>query len=48
MIFFKELVQKGEYKPIIDKQYTLNQIVEAYKYVESGQKAGNVIIKIVG
>lgn len=47
VIFLKELVQKGEYKPVIDRQYKLDQIVEAYKYVESGQKTGNVVIKIV-
>ena len=46
VIFLKELVQKGEYKPVIDRQYELDQIVDAYKYVESGQKTGNVIIKI--
>ena len=47
VIFLKELVQKGEYKPVIDRHYKLDQIVDAYKYVESGQKTGNVIIKIV-
>ena len=47
VIFLKELVEKGEYKPVIDRFYRLDQIVEAYKYVESGQKTGNVIIKIV-
>ncbi len=47
VIFLKELVEKGKYKPVIDKFYRLDQIVEAYKYVESGQKTGNVIIKIV-
>lgn len=47
VIFLKELVQKGEYNPVIDRQYKLDQIVEAYKYVESGQKTGNVILKIV-
>ena len=47
VIFLKELVQKGEYNPVIDRQYKLDQIVEAYKYVESGQKIGNVILKIV-
>ncbi|MFC2113867.1 NAD(P)-dependent alcohol dehydrogenase [Bacteroidota bacterium] len=47
VIFFKELAEIGEYKPVIDRHYTLDQIVEAYKYVESGQKTGNVIIKIV-
>ena len=47
VIFLKELVEKGEYKPVIDSFYKMDQIVEAYKYVESGQKTGNVIIKIV-
>jgi NADPH:quinone reductase-like Zn-dependent oxidoreductase len=46
LIFLKDLAEKGEYKPVIDRQYKLDQIVEAYKYVESGQKTGNVIIKI--
>jgi NADPH:quinone reductase-like Zn-dependent oxidoreductase len=47
VIFLKELVQKGAFKPVIDRKYNLDQIVEAYKYVDSGQKTGNVIIKIV-
>ena len=47
VLFLKELLENGEYKPLIDKQYKLDQIVEAYKYVESGQKTGNVILKIV-
>ncbi len=47
VIFLKELVEKDEYKPVIDRQYKLDQIVEAYKYVESGEKTGNVILKIV-
>jgi NADPH:quinone reductase-like Zn-dependent oxidoreductase len=46
VIFLKELVEKGEYKPVIDRQYRLDQIVEAYKYVETGQKTGNVVLKI--
>jgi NADPH:quinone reductase-like Zn-dependent oxidoreductase len=47
VIFLKELVENGDFKPVIDKQYSLEQITEAYKYVESGQKTGNVVIKIV-
>lgn len=47
VLFLKELVQKGEFKPVIDRQYKMDQIVEAYKYVESGQKTGNVLLKIV-
>ena len=47
VIFLKELVEKREYKPVIDREYKLDQIVEAYKYVETGQKIGNVVIKMV-
>ncbi len=46
VIFFKELAEKGFYKPVIDREYTLEQIVEAYHYVESGQKTGNVVIRV--
>ena len=46
VIFLKELVENGEYKPLIDRYYKLSQIVEAYKYVESGQKTGNVVLLI--
>ena len=47
VVFLKNLVEKGAFKPIIDRHYKLEQIIEAYKYVESGQKTGNVIINIV-
>jgi NADPH:quinone reductase-like Zn-dependent oxidoreductase len=46
VIYLKELVEAGKYKPVIDRHYKLDQIVEAYKYVESGQKIGNVIITV--
>jgi NADPH:quinone reductase-like Zn-dependent oxidoreductase len=42
--FLKELAIAGSFKPVIDRHYKLQDIVEAYKYVESGQKIGNVII----
>ena len=44
--FLKNLVENGIYKPVIDKYYKLEQIVEAYKYVEAEQKTGNVVLKI--
>jgi NADPH:quinone reductase-like Zn-dependent oxidoreductase len=47
VLFLRGLLGKGEFKPVIDRIYTLDQIVEAYKYVESGQKVGNVVLKIV-
>lgn len=44
--FLKQLVENGEFKPVLDKHYSLDQIVEAHRYVESQQKTGNVIIVI--
>lgn len=46
VIYLKELVENGKFKPVIDRQYSLDQIVEAYNYVESRQKTGNVIITV--
>ncbi|MDI1355222.1 MAG: NAD(P)-dependent alcohol dehydrogenase [bacterium] len=46
IMYLKELVDTGKFKPILDRSYKLEEIVEAYKYVESGQKIGNVIIKV--
>ena len=46
VVFLKELVESGKYKPVIERYYRLEQIVEVYKYVESGQKTGNVVIKM--
>lgn len=47
VLFLKELVQQGKFKPVIDRKYKLDQIIEAYHYVESGQKTGNVILQVV-
>jgi NADPH:quinone reductase-like Zn-dependent oxidoreductase len=42
--FIKGLIEKGKFKPVIDRKYLLEEITEAYKYVASGRKIGNVII----
>ncbi|MDX2247892.1 MAG: NAD(P)-dependent alcohol dehydrogenase [Bacteroidia bacterium] len=44
--FLRQRVAEGSFKPVIDRYYNLEQIVEAYKYVETGQKTGNVILRI--
>lgn len=46
IVFFRELIEAGQYKAVIDKVYSLDQIVAATQYVETGQKTGNVVIKI--
>ncbi|MFO8021319.1 MAG: NAD(P)-dependent alcohol dehydrogenase [Perlabentimonas sp.] len=47
LLFLKDLIEKNRLKPAIDRTYTLCQIVEAHRYVDTGRKRGNVIIKIV-
>jgi NADPH:quinone reductase-like Zn-dependent oxidoreductase len=44
--YFKGLMESGAFKPVIDRRYRLDQIVEAYRYVETGQKIGNVVISV--
>jgi NADPH:quinone reductase-like Zn-dependent oxidoreductase len=44
--YIRELIESGQFKPVIDRTYPLDQIVEAYKYVETGRKTGNVVISL--
>ena len=46
IVFFKELIEAGKYRAVVDRVYPMNQIVEATKYVETGMKTGSVVITI--
>jgi NADPH:quinone reductase-like Zn-dependent oxidoreductase len=44
--YLKALMEAGEFLPVVDRCYDLEDIVEAYEYVETGQKVGNVVIRV--
>ena len=44
LLFIKDLIEKGNFKPVIDRKYPLDKIADAYSYVLTGEKIGNVII----
>jgi NADPH:quinone reductase-like Zn-dependent oxidoreductase len=46
--YLRKLIDSGQFKPVIDRTYPLDQIVQAYRYVETGQKTGNVVISLEG
>lgn len=46
LLLVKELVDTGKYRPVIDRRYALAEVVEATRYVESGRKTGNVVLRL--
>ncbi len=48
MNYMKGLLEEGKFKPVIDRRYPLEEIADAYEYVASGQKTGNVVITVHG
>ncbi len=46
VLFLKELVETGKYRPVIDRRYRLEDVIEATRYVETEQKVGNVVLTV--
>jgi NADPH:quinone reductase-like Zn-dependent oxidoreductase len=45
--WFRDLLERGEYRAVIDRHYALDDILEATRYVETAQKTGNVVIRVI-
>ena len=46
LVLVTELIDTGRYRPVIDRRYALDEVVEATRYVETGQKTGNVVLRV--
>ncbi|HEX5878732.1 MAG TPA: NAD(P)-dependent alcohol dehydrogenase [Actinomycetota bacterium] len=45
--YLRGLLESGAFRPLVDRRYPLDEIVDAYRYVETGRKLGNVVISVV-
>jgi NADPH:quinone reductase-like Zn-dependent oxidoreductase len=46
VLLLKQLVEAGKFRPVIDRTYALEDVVEATRYVETEQKTGNVVLTV--
>ena len=47
MELFRTMIESGEYKPVLEKVYAFEDVVEAHGHAEAGHKQGNIALKIV-
>lgn len=45
--FIAELMESGAFRPVIDRAYPLDQVVEAARYVETERKTGNIVLRVI-
>jgi NADPH:quinone reductase-like Zn-dependent oxidoreductase len=46
VVFLKGLMEAGQYRAVIDRSYPLEDVIEANRYVDTGQKTGNVVLTV--
>ena len=46
VLYLKQLIESGQYRPVVDRVYPLDQVVAATAYVETGKKTGNVVLAV--
>jgi NADPH:quinone reductase-like Zn-dependent oxidoreductase len=46
LVLLGELATKGEIRPVIDRTYALDEIVDAHRFVDNGHKRGKVVITV--
>jgi NADPH:quinone reductase-like Zn-dependent oxidoreductase len=48
LLFLKDLLEKGEVKPVLDRHFPLAETAEAFRYLGTGHARGKVVVKVVG
>ncbi|KTG21050.1 hypothetical protein AUR66_17335 [Haloferax profundi] len=46
LLTLRDLAEEGTLRPVIDREYPLNDIADAHRYVDTGHKAGSVVVTV--